>query len=290
LSETSAWSGAPAIGAAGRAAVELEAGRPAGAGDATDHELSAASVGGVEIRAASVRGLMHRYREQPRQDRFSVVHDRESNTLVVTVCDGVGSRALSHEAAAFVVRTMPAEYLSSGSWATAIKAINERLTTYAREALDRATEGDKPEDFEMATTFVGLALPLGEKGATDRRASIAWTDDSAVWRLDGPQWTNVTADASTAQENGTHRVSVRALPHREPRFRVVETPAISGAFFVVTDGVGVPLEEAADVRETLAAWWSSPPDVFTFGSQVAFARKSHMDDRTAVGIWLGSEG
>ena len=28
-----------------------------------------------------------------------------------------------------------------------------------------------------------------------------------------------------------------------------------------------------------------PPDPFTFAAQVGFARKSHMDDRTVVGIW-----
>jgi hypothetical protein len=84
-----------------------------------------------------------------------------------------------------------------------------------------------------------------------------------------------------------HQVGVRALPHREPRFRIREIAAERGALFVLTDGVGVPLESAGDVRRNLAQWWASPPDVFTFGSQVSFARKAHLDDRTAVGVWLG---
>jgi len=57
----------------------------------------------------------------------------------------------------------------------------------------------------------------------------------------------------------------------------------------MTDGVGVPLELAAEVRDTLAQWWASPPDVFTFARQVGFARKTHMDDRTVVGIWFDQE-
>ena len=36
---------------------------------------------------------------------------------------------------------------------------------------------------------------------------------------------------------------------------------------------------------TLAAWWARPPDPLTFAAQVGFARKTHVDDRTVVGIW-----
>jgi hypothetical protein len=35
----------------------------------------------------------------------------------------------------------------------------------------------------------------------------------------------------------------------------------------------------------LAAWWRRPPDPFTFGAQVGFARKTHLDDRTVIGLW-----
>ena len=58
-----------------------------------------------------------------------------------------------------------------------------------------------------------------------------------------------------------------------------------GALFVMTDGVANPLKWSSDVQEALAGWWTQPPDPFTFAAQVAFARKSHMDDRTVIGIW-----
>jgi hypothetical protein len=261
------------------------AGRPPGTTDSADHELSASSLPGIEVRAASVRGLLHRYREQPRQDRFSLAHDPASDTLVITVCDGVGSLPLSHEAAAFVTRAMPSEYLACGDWSVAIREVNEQLTAFAKQAADMAAETDDPDACAMATTFVGVAL---SPGAETRTASIAWTDDSTVWLLDGSDWTNLTAD--TGAEDGTmHQVGVRALPHREPRFRTAQVEAEHGALFVLTDGVGVPLEGASEVRQTLAQWWASPPDIFTFGSQVAFARKAHMDDRTAVGVWFGAK-
>jgi hypothetical protein len=49
--------------------------------------------------------------------------------------------------------------------------------------------------------------------------------------------------------------------------------------------VSNPLKWSHDVQEVLAGWWMQPPDPFTFAAQVGFARKSHMDDRTVVGIW-----
>jgi hypothetical protein len=53
----------------------------------------------------------------------------------------------------------------------------------------------------------------------------------------------------------------------------------------MTDGVGNPLAWSAEVRDTLARWWTRPPDPLGFAAQVGFARKSHIDDRTVVGIW-----
>jgi hypothetical protein len=53
----------------------------------------------------------------------------------------------------------------------------------------------------------------------------------------------------------------------------------------MTDGVGQPLADIPEVQEALARRWATRPTVFEFASQVSFARKTHMDDRTVVGIW-----
>ena len=53
----------------------------------------------------------------------------------------------------------------------------------------------------------------------------------------------------------------------------------------MSDGVGNPLSYGPDVRAALAQWWARPPDPFTFAAQVGFAKRTHIDDRTAVGIW-----
>src|SRR5262249_51223789 len=162
-------------------------------------------------------------------------------------------------------------------WPDSIAQVNADLTRYADRA---AGAGTDPTATGMATTFVGAAIPLGSK---PRTASIAWTDDSTVWQLADKEWTKLTVVAAEA-EGALHTAGVRALPHRQPRFHTVEVVADTGALFVMSDGVGVPLESSKEVRDTLARWWALPPDVFTFARQVGFARKSHMDDRTVVGV------
>ncbi|WP_327006837.1 protein phosphatase 2C domain-containing protein [Dactylosporangium sp. NBC_01737] len=294
-----AYAGVPAIGLAGRAASELPAGPPPALSGAADHELSACSLPGMEVRAASVRGLMHRYREEPRQDCFSLVPDDRTGGLLVTVCDGVGSLKRSQEAASFVAARAPREFLACGSWSKAIAAVNEGLTELAEGALASAPPGSHTPDFGMSTTFVGVAVSSEPErpdadgtsagaGPTGWAVSIAWTDDSTVWLLRDGQWTNLTpAGASSADADPSiHSTRVRALPHPDPQVKTVEMIIDQGALFVMTDGVGVPLESASEVRGTLAGWWSTPPDVFTFGRQVGFARKGHQDDRTVVGVWL----
>lgn len=273
-----------AIGEPGRAAAQMESGLPPRFPGSADHELSECRVPGAAVRAASVRGILHRYRDQPRQDRFSVVFDPATMTLVVTVCDGVGQFARSQEAAAFVAADVPRAYLLHRDWPVAVAEVNERLKDFAAAAASRPHLDGVPGEVRMATTLAAAAIRLDPD---DRAVSVAWTDDSSVWLLDGGKWQNLTPDPeAAADDSGLHSGRVKALPHRSPRLRTAEHPAGGAPLFLMTDGVGIPLEGSAQVRETLAGWWAAPPDVFTFAQQVGFARKGHMDDRTVVGVWF----
>jgi serine/threonine protein phosphatase PrpC len=271
------------IGDPGRAASQLGSGLPARFPDSADHELSECRVPGAAIRGASVRGILHRYRDQPRQDRFSVVFDPPTMTLIVTVCDGVGQFALSQEAAAFVAADAPRAYLLHRDWDVAVTEVNKRLKEFVAASSGRPHLDDVPRDVRMATTLAAAAVRLD---GDDPYASLAWTDDSSAWLLARGQWSNLTPDPDAGDDSELHSGKVKALPHAEPRLRTVEYALGDGALFLMTDGVGVPLEGSAQVRDTLAAWWNAPPDVFTFAQQVGFARKGHMDDRTVVGVWF----
>ena len=58
----------------------------------------------VELRAASVRGLAHRYNGTVRQDDYAYRCTDDGRFLVCAVSDGVSSARLSHKAAALVTR------------------------------------------------------------------------------------------------------------------------------------------------------------------------------------------
>jgi len=83
---------------------------------------------------------------------------------------------------------------------------------------------------------------------------------------------------------------VRALPAACPRLHHTEIAFTDGALFVMTDGVGLPLATTPEVGATLAGWWATPPPIFRFAGQVGFARKTHLDDRTVVGVWVVPPG
>jgi serine/threonine protein phosphatase PrpC len=226
---------------------------------------------------------MHRYRDQPRQDRFSIIYDPPTMTLIVTVCDGVGQFGLSQEAAAFVAADLPRALLIHHHWDRAVAEVNERLKHFVAAAASRPHLDDLPSDARMATTLAAAAICLDPR---DRRVSVAWTDDSSAWLLSCRKWYNLTPDPDDSGDDGVHTGRVKALPHAEPRLRTTEYDIGDGALFLMTDGVGVPLGGSVQVKETLADWWATPPNLFDFAQQVGFARRGHMDDRTVVGVWF----
>ena len=271
--------GVPAIGDPGRAARELGAGRPPRMPSVPDHVLSEFSTDDLEIRAASVRGLLHRCREQPRQDAFSVAYDPGTETTVVVVSDGVGSLPRSDEAAALVVQRLPGHYWTHRNWTDAVEAVNLELQELVRQ-IERGLDSDERTANGLATTVVAVAIVPSPDG---RRAQVVRSDDSTVWCLSPDRlWSAVSA---ADEDTSIHTGSVRALPAAAPRLHHADIAFDHGALFVMTDGVGVPLSGSVEVQAGLAAWWADPPTIFEFGSQVGFARKSHLDDRTVVGVW-----
>jgi len=255
--------------------------------DSADHELSECAVPGALVRAASLRGLMHRYRNQPRQDRFSVVFDAPTMTLIVTACDGVGQFALSQEAASFAAVDVPRAFLDHRDWNVTVAEVNDRLRDHVAATANRPHLDDVSGSVRMATTLAAAAICLDPN---NRQVSVAWTDDSSAWLLNDGDWQNLTPDPdASADGDGLYSGRVKALPHVNPRLTTAEYPLGYGPLFLMTDGVGVPLQGSGQVRETLAAWWASAPDLFTFAQQVGFARKGHMDDRTVIGVWFEPE-
>jgi hypothetical protein len=297
--------GGYAIGDPGRASVEVGAGVPCGPLGWPDTAIDAHGVGGLEVRAASVRGIVHRYYGTPRQDSYSIAWQQDSNDLIIVVCDGVGSLESSHEAADLVARRMAAVLTRDADtgelgWAEAFTAISDEIVNLSTE-----TGG------EMATTVVCACISAAAECA--HRADIAWIGDSAAYLLTASGWAVVGGSVKTAEADGDAGAplssSTKALPSSSIALHTNAIEFTAGAgLFLMTDGVADALGTGCgEVGEGLGLWWDLPPDKFTFAAQVGSpgggsmttARSSvsgariarrRCDGRFRRGIALGSDG
>lgn len=264
------------IGDPGRAARETPDGPPPDVIGPSDIALSGATLPGMRILAASTRGVQHRVLHTPRQDAFAL-GQRGGSLAVAVVCDGVGSLDRSDYAAAMVSADLATAGAEGAPWPEAFASANARL---AASAAEWAATGSA-----MATTAVAVSV---SRSAGRWLGEVAWVGDSPLWHLgDDGRWRPVTPVADGG--GGFHSSGVRAMPTSDGGCSWCSFLLTGGALFAMTDGVGNPLAWSAEVRDTLARWWARPPDPLTFAAQVGFARKSHVDDRTVVGIWPGGE-
>lgn len=266
------------IGDPGRAAQEIPDGPPPALVGPADVHLSMASMAGMVIRAASSRGVHHRARHITRQDTYALsrlARDSQPEHAVLAVCDGVGSLEHSHHAAALVSQRL-AEHVAAGvDWWQAFALANEELVKVDAEWKAAGMDG-------MATTAVAATVRW-EAGVW--KGEAAWLGDSTLWHLsDDLRWTLISG-SKLRGEDRYHSSSVRPMPTHDASWAWCSFRIPGGALFAMTDGVGNPLMWSPEVQDTLARWWLRPPDPFTFAAQVGFAKKTHMDDRTVVGIW-----
>jgi hypothetical protein len=271
------------IGDPGRAALEMPDGAPPARIGPADAELSTASLPGMLIRAATCRGLMHRASGTSRQDAFALgqAAGEDGPRLVAVVCDGVGQFGRSDEAALLASRRLAELGAAGAPWLEAFAQVNEELGKLAGEA--RAADPAGSDASGMATTAVAVSAWRDGDGWA---GEVAWAGDSTLWHLDsGAQWTPVTRLPGHDAETDYHSTAVRPLPSADGACTSLPFRTGAGALFVMTDGVANPLAWSDDVQATLAEWWTTPPDPFMFAAQVGFARKSHLDDRTVIGIW-----
>jgi Protein phosphatase 2C len=272
------------IGNQGRAAAELADGAlPQELGPA-DVELSGASAVGAIVRAASCRGLAHQASGTPRQDAFAICREKaQSGRLIAVVCDGVGAFSRSHEAATLVSRGVAERAAGGLSWVETFALVNRELHEFAAKADDDRTAVRDARPGDMATTAVAVTVARVAEGWT---GEVAWVGDSRLWHLDNnSQWHLLTQEKNYDDVGLYHSTTTRVLPSSDGACTSQEFMVSGGALFIMTDGVGLPLSGSREVQGKLAEWWSRPPDPLTFAGQVAFARRSHTDDRTVIGIW-----
>lgn len=268
-----------AIGEPGRAAAEIPSGPPPAVIGPSDVAVSAATLPGIRVTAASVRGVQHRAEHTVRQDAFALAQAGGTHAVAV-VCDGVGSLDRSDYAAALVSQRLAGNGAAGKPWPEAFDAVNAKLA-------EVAAEWEATGFGAMATTALAVSVSrldgcwLGE---------VAWVGDSPLWHLDDDgTWSSVVSAGDGDNGRAFHSGSVRPMPTPDGACSWGSFRIRGGALFAMSDGVGNPLAWSTEVRATLAQWWARQPDPLSFAAQVGFARKSHVDDRTVVGIWPDEE-
>lgn len=260
----------------------------------------------AHLRAASIRGLSHRYYGKTRQDAYAFRTTADGRWLVVAVADGVSAGAYSHVAAEVVTRDgcrLLADSLVDGGpgevdWAGLLRDLADRIVTCGRDMLvsagvvDTAEPTDRTVAEHMSATalfaVVGLA-PADAGGDPGRPVYCLAVGDSSAWVLgpDHAPWRPVSHQK--ADEDGVASSATFALPLAPdvPPAVKAETLAPGAAVVLVTDGIGDPLGDGTgEVGRFLAAVWAGPPGPLEFAAQVDFARRSYDDDRTAVVVWV----
>lgn len=270
--------GVPVLGVQPRV-LEISQGEPPDRSWPADVATSSCCTNVLQVRAASVRGFMHRARHGPRQDAFAV-RQSDAGSVILVVCDGVGSLPTSEIAAQLICDSLPSLFLESGNWAEAIAKVSEQVD--AADQAERQIRGEL--EATMASTVVACHVGATTEGLLS--VSYACVGDAELWSLQEGQWRPLVG--AEHDSDGFYATKTKALPSSDPSVLTGQAELQAGALFLFTDGVSVPLSMGADVQETLAQWWSEPPDPFTFASQVGFARRGFMDDRTAIGVWLSA--
>ncbi|MEV0566334.1 protein phosphatase 2C domain-containing protein [Dactylosporangium sp. NPDC050588] len=252
----------------------------------------------LQLRAASVRGLSHRYNGTVRQDDYAFRCTDDRRHLVAVVSDGVSNSKLSHKAASVVTR-LGAELVSLAltrkppaeiDWPEIVTQLSDEIVRLGNKLVEPPPDGGELDAGEIARHLAATAL----FGVIDLRPVEPEVDayfyavgDSSAWVLrDGRHWQPMFETKNSGE--GAATSVTKALPlSRPPAGGCVTTTVRKGDVVVLmSDGLGDPLEDGTrTVGRFLAEAWREPPAPLQFAAQVDFARKTHDDDRTAVAIW-----
>jgi len=224
---------------------------------------------GLAVRAATVRGLRHRYDGTPGQDALGMVWNSRRSSLFVVVADGLGSLRDSGEAARRAV---------AAALHTATQLDGHRDPVFLLQAAGRAVD-----DFNAQGEGKGTStMVVAEIAATGAGADVSiWgIGDSEAWLLRGDRWTPLHHERGPRRENVT-----RHLPSDEAK-RSGRQVNPGSVVLLATDGFAGALGPGSPLGADLAEQWDRPPAPLDFLRQVDFADDQFTDDRAAVAVWI----
>jgi serine/threonine protein phosphatase PrpC len=245
---------------------------------------------GLEVRAASVRGLLKRYAGTPRQDDLCLRLHEPTRTLVAAVADGVSGAPRADLGAALAVRQAAAvvsHQLDAGAteldWRDVFDQAAWALVEEQRRHTGDPNAGVEEAAAALATTLVVAAVSAGEDGA---RVQLAAVGDSPGLMLRGDEFRVVVAEPEDG--DGLLGGGVQALP-RVPRGPYERSCSLEEdeVLLLCTDGLAVPLADGQnEVGRVLARELARPPEAIDFARLLDFSRSTYDDDRSLVAVWL----
>jgi serine/threonine protein phosphatase PrpC len=252
----------------------------------SDSACDGLSAAGVEIRAATVRGLSHRWNGRPRQDAFSFGVDAASRHVVLAVADGVGS-APNAEIGAHLATYHGVEQLTEALDRGATLADLSGTALMDRVAALIRTGSPFPADDRLdrlvATTLVVAVVETASCGGQHR----VWTaqvgnSEAIVLRNRRYRYLGAVAE-SDILDNRT--ASLPMSPDAvEERCSVVPDGSV---LFLCSDGITDPLGHGrGSAGVYLAEHLAIPPDPLELARTIGFLRKGFLDDRVLAGVWL----
>lgn len=269
--------------------------------DPPDTVVDGAQAGAMTVRAASVRGLSHRYYTTPRQDAYAAAVTEDQGYVIAIVADGVSSGKYSHQAAKIVTESgaailadqLKTRRLDAIDWVPLLRELAHKIVTYAQYYADPAGASQPPRpalnplaaaEF-MASTALFAILAVHPNADGDREAAVLAVGDTSAWILRNREW---LAIGKIKNEGAQIASSATAALPLVPESPVADHLLIGSDDILVlmTNGVGDPLGNGkGEVGRFLASEWATPPSPLDFAAQVGFARKTFDDDRTVVAIW-----
>ena len=238
--------------------------------DRPDAAIRAFELPWASVRGATIRGVLHYAQGGPGQDSFSIGLGQAKDSVLVVVCDGVGSCADSHEGSSLAAHVALTTLKSGADPSESILAANVALSAFAEREPAKA----------FATTIVAAEIRFRSEECGGLIGRIAWLGDSSAWTLHGGVWAQLAGDGDPVSKTGSSVGIPQGSP--VPKTQDVET---FGPVFLFTDGISDCLYPGATTQRALAEWWEQPPDPYLFASQVALRNRGRLDDRTAVGVW-----
>ncbi|MEV5408981.1 protein phosphatase 2C domain-containing protein [Thermopolyspora sp. NPDC052614] len=255
--------------------------------------LDGGLLGGLTVRAASVRGRTHSYRGETRQDAYGVRLSGDEQWVIAAVADGLGSARHADVAAATAIRAaldgVDGALRSGGSphtwgWRPLITYVSDEIRQ-ATEALGPARQGTNTNRTPIArpaTTLTVAVLPADGAGT----GVCAAVGDSPAIRVDGGRW---QALVGAVHRGGLSDNITTALPG-DPGNVEVQTFewGHSDLLILTSDGFAAGIAGGhTPLAQRLAETWRTPPSLTDFVREVDFRLSTFDDDRTVVALWAG---